>query len=88
MQKDLNQALFPGLRFSSRFLNLVPASTAIYAALPNLGTTLGDAGDLFQARLEQNPALSKWWRETVEGASANVSPLEAVERLRNLGYFE
>ncbi|MEE8586919.1 MAG: FecR family protein [Acidobacteriota bacterium] len=85
MQKDLNQALFPGLRFSSRFLNLVPASTAVYVALPNLGTTLGDAGDLFQARLEQNPALSKWWRETVEGASANVSPLEAVERLRNLG---
>jgi len=43
LRRDVNQQVArPGVRYSSRFVDLVPENTVFYAALPNLSESLGD----------------------------------------------
>lgn len=53
----------PGARYSSRLLDYLPARTALYVALPNLGETLVEAHRVFQERVSQSPVLSEWWSQ-------------------------
>jgi len=63
----LNQRLdaihFPDLRYSSRLLNLVPAQTVVYASIPNLNRALGEARQVFAAKMKDSPALQEWWQQ-------------------------
>jgi len=61
LQKSLDQVHLPDLRYSSRLINLVPASTAIYVSIPNLGPTLIQAQQIIRMNLAQNPDLANWW---------------------------
>ena len=61
--KDLHSVPTPNLRYSSRLLGVVPASTAVYATLPNIGRALGDAQQIFRQRVAQSPVLQEWWNE-------------------------
>jgi hypothetical protein len=56
-----SRAARPEVRYSSRFLNLVPEGTVLYAALPNLSVSLSDSQRVMQERINQNPALREWW---------------------------
>ncbi len=47
----------------------------VYAAIPNLANTLGEANRLFQDRLQQSPALQNWWKQQQKG---NGPKLEEV----------
>ena len=49
------------LRTESALLAYVPATTAIYGAVPNPGLTISRALDLAQAQSVQNPAFGAWW---------------------------
>ena len=61
LRKDLNQKVArPGVRHSSRFIDLVPENTVFYAALPNLTETLAQSQRIMQERIKQNPALAEW----------------------------
>lgn len=53
----------PGLRYQSKLAGYLPANAIVYAALPNLGSTLAQANQLFQTRLQQSPVLQQWWNE-------------------------
>jgi hypothetical protein len=64
MQKQLEQVPGPGLRYSSRLLDLTPAGTVLYVAIPNIGGMLGDAQRIFEDRLSQSPVLQEWWSST------------------------
>ncbi|HEX8139807.1 MAG TPA: FecR domain-containing protein [Pyrinomonadaceae bacterium] len=55
------QVARPEVRYSSRFLNLVPEGTVLYAALPNLSVSLSESHRIMQERINQNPALREWW---------------------------
>lgn len=61
LRKELNQKVTrPGVRHTSRFVDLVPESTVFYAALPNLSETLAQSQRIMQERIKQNPALAEW----------------------------
>ncbi len=72
----------PGLRYSSRLLPLVPAGTVFYAAIPNIGTSLGEAQRLFREQLAQSDVLRQWWEEKVKAAGADQKFDEALARIR------
>lgn len=63
LQKQIAAIPGPGLRYSSDLLPYVPDNTVVYAAIPNLANTLGEASRLFHDRLQQSPALRDWWQQ-------------------------
>ncbi|HYP53346.1 MAG TPA: FecR family protein, partial [Pyrinomonadaceae bacterium] len=71
----------PGVRYSSRFLDLVPEGAVLYAALPNLSQRLADSHRIMQERINQNPALKEWWKNEGQGAGAD----EIIGRVREFG---
>ncbi len=63
IQKGLDQLPSPAVRTSSKLLNYAPYNTVVYAAIPNIGTTLDEANRLFEDRMQQSPVLKQWWEE-------------------------
>ena len=63
IQKQLEQVPGPGLRYSSKLLDLVPDGTVLYVAIPNIGGMLGDAQRIFDERLNQSAVLRDWWNQ-------------------------
>jgi hypothetical protein len=51
----------PGVRYSTRLLDMTPDDTVFYVAIPNLTETLVESNKIIQERLAQNPELSQWW---------------------------
>ena len=61
LRQDLNHKVArPGVRYSSKFLDLVPENTVFYAGLPNLSESLAESQRIMQERIKQNPALAEW----------------------------
>src|ERR1700733_3910123 len=86
LQKQVEAIQGPGLRYSSDLLPYVPDHTAVYAAIPNLADTLGEASQLFQERLQKSPALRNWWKEQQRGKGPKLA--DVVEQLKTLsGYL-
>jgi hypothetical protein len=85
LQKQIEAIPGPGLRYSSDLLPYVPDHTAVYAAIPNLAATLGEASQLFQDRLEQSPALRSWWKEQQHGKGPKLS--DVVGQLQSFSSY-
>ncbi len=75
LQKQLAAIPGPGLRYSSDLMPYVPENTVVYAAMPNLSNTLGEASRLFQDRLQQSAALREWWRKQQKGGGPTLDDL-------------
>jgi ferric-dicitrate binding protein FerR (iron transport regulator) len=80
LRRDVNQSVKrPGVRYASRFLDLVPQNTVFYAALPNLTETLAESQRVMQERIKQNPALAEWWKGNKgDGVSVNSQTMTRV----------
>jgi hypothetical protein len=61
LRKDLNGVQMPDARHSTRLLDMMPANTVFYAALPNLGATIAESNRIIQDRIQQNPELRDWF---------------------------
>ncbi|HTS35915.1 MAG TPA: FecR domain-containing protein [Candidatus Solibacter sp.] len=85
LQKRFEEIPGPGLRYSSELLPYVPDHTAIYAAIPNLAPTLGEASQLFEERLQHSPALRDWWKEQQRGKGPKLGDL--IERLKTFNSY-
>lgn len=64
------QVARPALRTGSRLLDLVPAGSLVYLALPNLSANLVQTQQLLEQRLAESPVLQQWWSATL-GSPAN-----------------
>jgi hypothetical protein len=85
LQKQFEAIPGPGLRYSSDLLPYVPDNTAVYAAIPNLAPTLGEAGQLFQDRLQKSPALRTWWKEQQRGKGPKLG--DVIEQLKTFNSY-
>jgi hypothetical protein len=72
LQKQFAAIPGPGLRYNSDLLPYVPDHTVVYAAIPNLANTLGEANRLFRERLQQSPALRDWWKQQQKGSGPKL----------------
>ena len=75
LQKELNAVAKPGVRYSTRLLDLMPENTVLYAALPNLSATIAESNRIIEERIQQNPALKDWFANRPEprGPAMNQS---------------
>lgn len=73
LQKELNAVPRPGVRHSTRLLDMMPEDTVLYAALPNLSTTIAESNRIIEERIQQNPALKEWFanRRDAKGPGVN-----------------
>lgn len=85
LERDLReQVLPPGLRYSSRILDVVPPDTVLYAALPNLGDTIAETHRIALEQVRENPVLAQWWAEGRVGEIEEWTE-DIVARLEELG---
>jgi ferric-dicitrate binding protein FerR (iron transport regulator) len=84
LRRDINQRVqLPGVRYSSKFVDVVPENTVFYAALPNLTDTLAESQRVMQERISQNPALAEWWKgKKGDGFGLNE---QTIARVREFG---
>ena len=85
LQKQFAAIPGPGLRYSSELLPYVPDNTVVYAAIPNLTNTLGEARRLFEDRLHQSPALRNWWKEQQKGNGPKLE--DVLDQVRNFSSY-
>jgi hypothetical protein len=81
-QKKLEALPGPGLRYSTRLLDLAPQGTVFYAAIPNLGSTLGQAGQMFTDQLRQSEPLRQWWAEKGRSADGEAKLTDVLTRVQ------
>lgn len=87
LRNDLNQKVArPGVRYSSRFLDLVPDNTVVYAALPNISQQLAESHKIMQERIKQNPALAEWWGKNHQGGGGALDD-KIIDRVREFGSY-
>ena len=85
LQKQIAALPGPGLRYSSDLLPLVPDHTVVYAAIPNLTNTIGEANRLFQDRLQQSPALRDWWKQQQKGNGPKLQ--DVLDEVKNFSSY-
>lgn len=86
LRREIVDAIEPRTpRTSSRLLDLVPADTIVYLALPNLTEGLGEARGIVEQRIAASPVLQAWWQEHVVAAGIDRELNDMLDRLQPLG---
>ena len=85
LKTDLNAIPQPGVRYSTHLLDMMPESTVVYAALPNLADSIAESHRVIQERISQNAALRQWWEKEQSGRSQNMD--QVVETIRQFGSY-
>ena len=67
----------PELRYSSRLLGRLPASTVFVASIPNLAGYLGETQNVLTQKMSDNPELREWWGAHAAGAAPILEKLRA-----------
>ncbi len=85
LKNDLRKVQQPGVRNSTHLLDLMPESTVVYAALPNLADSIAESHRIIQERMSQNAALREWWQKEQSGRRQNMD--QVVETIRQFGSY-
>ncbi len=72
-------------RTSTFLLDLSPADTFIYAAMPNITDGLADARAAFEERLAASPVLNEWWQTQIVASGVESEIDQMLDRLQPLG---
>src|SRR5678816_4308999 len=76
----------PGVRNSTHLLDLMPENTVVYAALPNLTSTIAESHRIMQERINQNPALRQWYEKEQSGHRGPGMD-QVIETVREFGEY-
>jgi hypothetical protein len=87
INKELNKVAMPGVRNSTHLLDLMPENTVVYAALPNLTSTIAESHRIIQERIGQNAALRDWWEKTKERPGHGQNMDQVIETMREFGEY-
>jgi FecR protein/Protein of unknown function (DUF3352)/Putative zinc-finger len=86
VKRELDQKVpRPGVRYSTRLLDLTPEGTVLYAALPNLTKTLVESHRIMRERIRQNAALQEWWAK--ERPDQNPGLDQLIEEVNQFGKY-
>jgi len=86
LHKQLEAIPGPTPRYDSTLLKMVPVDTRFYVAIPNIGTTLSQADQLFQERIGGSEVLQQWWGQ--QQASGKAQKLEEmINRIHTFGEY-
>ena len=86
LRSELNKVQQPGVRNSTHLLDLMPDNTVIYAALPNLTSTIAESHRIMQERINQNAALRQWWEQN-RGSHKGPKMDEVIGTVREFGNY-
>ncbi|HEX3086925.1 MAG TPA: FecR domain-containing protein [Pyrinomonadaceae bacterium] len=83
LKKELNAVPKPGVRNSTRLLDMMPATTVMYAAIPNLAASIAESNRIIEERISQNPALHDLFanRHDARGPGMN----QAIAAIKDFG---
>jgi len=81
LREDLGRLHMPQMRYSSRLLGLLPASTVFFASIPNLSQYLSEAQNVFRRKAAESPELGAW----LAGPGASIEPV--LEKLRTANEY-
>jgi ferric-dicitrate binding protein FerR (iron transport regulator) len=84
--KDIDaQVARPGLRTSTQLLDLAPAGTTVWIALPNLTKSLAETQKILDERITESPSLAQWWTQTLQSTDSEQEFHALIEKLGALG---
>jgi hypothetical protein len=81
LREDLAKLHIAEMRYSSRLVGILPASTVFFASIPNLSQYLGQAQTVFRRKAAENPELAAW----LAGPGASIQPV--LEKLRTANEY-
>ena len=85
LQQDLQAVIDSPNRFSSRLLDLAPADTAMYVAVPNAPEKIVEIYDVIRDRLENSDAFAEAWAE-FNDVNEEQHLDEIMTWMREIGY--
>jgi hypothetical protein len=86
--KDLDaQVARPGLRTSSTLLDLVPAGSLVYVALPNLAANLQQTMQGLEQRIAESPELQQWWDATLGSPRNAANFQQLITEISDVGRY-
>jgi hypothetical protein len=80
LKKELNAVPKPGVRHSTRLLDMMPENTVLYAAVPNLAASIAESNRIIEEKIQQNPTLRDWFQNRREAGVNN-----AIGAIREFG---
>ena len=86
LNKELGKVAQPGVRNSTRLLDLMPEDTIVYAALPNLTSTIVESHRIMRERINQNAALREWM-EKERGGQRGANADQVIDSIREFGDY-
>ncbi len=85
LQQDLQEVLAVTPRYSTRLLDLAPAQTVAYVAVPNAPEKVAEVYEVIRSRMQSSQFLSAAWADFEQGAEA-ASLDEVMTWMREIGY--
>lgn len=87
LQNKLEEKVqLPSLRYESRLLPLLPASTVLYAGIPNYSDAIQQAGQLFQQELKESDVLRDWWQHA-QAQNKGPGLEDVLNKVHDLGQY-
>ena len=85
--REIDAALQPELRDGTELLDIAPAGTAVYFAIPNMSDELARAYGMLQDRIATSVVLQNWWNDVVLASGEGGRIEEIIERIRTFGEY-